>query len=44
MTLVSNSVQPRLRGFTHVHDTAVDVSELLEAKESSSMGRIIECV
>ena len=29
---------------TNVHDTAVDVAELLEAKEAGAMGRVIEDV
>jgi len=29
---------------TNVHDTAVDVAELLEAKEAGAMGRVIEGV
>lgn len=30
------------RGLAHVHETAVDVAELLETKQSRTVGRVIE--
>lgn len=38
MTLLGNN----LGKLTDVHDTAVNVAKLLEAKESGALGRVIE--
>lgn len=38
------SLLASLDGVTHVHDTGVDVSELLEAEETGGVGRVVEDV